>query len=333
MTSIAFGESLRGKISSHLEYTHSDISAVVPDLEIEELNHGSFRLMIATDAGSFVVRDFSLIFAHGKVVGKGLWDESQFTIVGRYNTSSSSKLLMAATLRKITEAGHSTSPPSPNSHDEMSDCTELRCEFTMGVKVGLEVVNAFCGEWYNLTDGKLKEGSMRLWPTPEPERLGGYHIFTITTPTCGIEHSGTYTQWHGVGAEIRRVGEPANSLGMRPGDVIKAINWARLPIHKKSSEVSASIKAASRPLTLLVWRDTQDVPLAVLSLETMAPIDEATQLTMATTARIKESFQSMEHISKDLKRDMMDEIKKKKMDLELRRQSMQKNSREDVDCV
>jgi hypothetical protein len=311
-----------------------------PDLSIPlppDLLLGSFRGQLKKGMSIQSLGDFSLVFQNYKVLGKGIHLGKQFLISGKFNAvgvSDECRILLAASQRnfRVSEnsdeqgfippaSGRRSTSSSNPEESPFAGVMELRCEYTDEL-IDHEGVNQGCGfigDWYGLEEAEgggeptLNTGKIILWPTPSTLRQGGYLSFTFMTPVCGIEHSGSLIHWHGVGVEVKGVHEPAATHGVKPGDVIKFIGGTPVPMGKTSAEISNMIRAAARPLVLLVWRDVVKTNFKSLNLIDVEPVEEESE---STTLRIMKTFHSMEHITADLKRDMMGELFKKRQSLD-----------------
>jgi hypothetical protein len=215
--------------------------------------------------------------------------------------------------------------------------TELRCEYVEDVvdHEGISHGCGFIGDWFALeeVDGEcvLNTGKIMLWPTPTSARQGGYLSFTFTSSVCGIEHSGSLIHWHGVGVEVKGVHEPAASHGVKPGDVLKFIGGTPIPMGKTSTEVSNMIRSAPRPLILLIWRDVVKTNFKTLNLGEVEQVEDVEGA--SATARIMKTFHSMEHLTADLKRDMMGELFKKRQSLDSIKQRREDRTTPHMDSI
>eukprot|EP00299_Pterocystis_sp_00344_P009473 c399_g1_i1.p1 GENE.c399_g1_i1~~c399_g1_i1.p1 ORF type:complete len:353 (-),score=28.54 c399_g1_i1:101-1159(-) len=291
---------------------------------------GSFRGQIKNGLEVQNLNDFSLIFHNYKVVGKGVHLSKQFLINGKFNSSGdgdSGRIRFAATQRNFRLPDAFNSESTTSKVFPFAGVVELRCEFVDDLTDLHNVPRGmgFIGDWFStdspdlasLEDEEFQQagitsGKVVLWPTPSEERTGGYLSFTFTGPTCGLEHSGSSLQWHGPGAEVKRVHEPAVTLGMRSGDMIKFINNIPVTGNKTSSDISALIKGSDRPLTILVWRDVIKTNFKSLNLVEVESGPEPSSMTW----RLMKTFNSMENLSADLRKDMIGELSKKRQNLD-----------------
>lgn len=144
-----------------------------------------------------------------------------------------------------------------------------------------------------------------LAPTPSDVRLGGFFAVTFTGPTCGVEHTGTYAHWHGSGADVRTVRDPAQSLGIREGDVIKVVGGKPLPHSLNSREVNIFIRNASRPMTMYIFRD----PSSLASHPFLEVVGESS---LAELGHFYVNLEQLQHKSWDLRQRMLLELEKKR---------------------
>eukprot|EP00301_Raphidiophrys_heterophryoidea_P023607 c7432_g1_i1.p1 GENE.c7432_g1_i1~~c7432_g1_i1.p1 ORF type:complete len:375 (+),score=75.68 c7432_g1_i1:28-1152(+) len=310
--------------------------------------------------GSFLVQmenapkstsEIGLVFYGSQVIGRaGNNTDTKILILGRLcasqNQDGSPTIKLALSLVPILPSANEAPTPtiermasqrtSTSSADELSSLVgrvEVRASFSPEtVADGVGVMSAgFIGEWCELhpqNSTALVRQKVRIYPTPHRSRTGGFYAVEFTGPVCGLEHTGTYSHWHGTGAQIRRVQDPAKSLGVVAGDVIKMINGVPLPHKTCSADISTLLKCATRPLVLHLWRDMQNwtthpesssqTASAVLSLPLPAireaqPTDPNIPLSASSAGEsFRESVTNISSRANNLKSVMLDEINKKR---------------------
>jgi hypothetical protein len=329
-------------LSTHSEFVGESQTGSDEKLPADVLL-GSFRGQILRGRDVFPIADFSFVFQSQRVFGKGNAEGKPFSMLGKFNivgNGSARRILMAFTQRHFPPAAPAppadpaaNPPPTPSSRPPPSpvppsttfdDLTEFRCEL---VRDAVDFTNThhgcgFEGEWFARQPNSttIDSGKFMIWPTPSSERTGGFFAYTFITPTCGVEHSGSFQHWHGNGAEIRRVQEPAMGLGLKPGDVIKCLNGVPLPLQKRSTDISKAVKACDRPMVMLVWRDVTPAEPNEKD-DDLETVDSVPDLTSRSSAAdIISTVASMQSLTGDLKKDMMAEIMKKRTSLDSARQ-------------
>eukprot|EP00301_Raphidiophrys_heterophryoidea_P022585 c6713_g2_i1.p1 GENE.c6713_g2_i1~~c6713_g2_i1.p1 ORF type:complete len:391 (+),score=85.52 c6713_g2_i1:122-1174(+) len=316
------------------------------------LRLGSFRGELCQGNTVFPFVDFGLVLVNNYVIAKGFVQDVEFVMNGQYGLCTDDDMIRAAInmdLFSLPEENIAQTPKTPSSastatttHLTPISRVELRCEITPDTidHNNINHGHGISGVWYRNDDNtEIIQGSIALWPTPESERTGGLLSFVFTTPLCGIEHTGALPHWHGSGAEIRRVQEPASSLGLRPGDVIRFANETPIRPHLKSLEVSSTLKQSIRPLHMIVWREVSNVTLKLIAIGSLEIVDEdfgtiyealqqqqqqqngSQQISSVDSTAIKESFANLETITTDLRAGILEEIQKKRQSLAIARKN------------
>jgi hypothetical protein len=319
------------RVISHDKFL-GDESAHDPSLIPTNFMWGSFGgILRDSDQSIQQWSEFGLIF-HGKqVVGHGFDSAGEFFLVGKM-------LVIAGDATPHPEMKLALSLTRPQVQLDRNE-KEIRLEFTQHIlAANRPYTSGFIGTVYHQDDnGLVTSGDISIWPTPFDERNGGFYAIKIEMPVCGLEHTGTFSHWHGTGAEIRVAHDPCKSLGVEEGDVLKMVNGKLIPHRLKSQDISVMLRTTPRPMTLYFWREIKRKArrLTTTSLddtlssnwsvesppaESSSPPAERSELHIDSS---RSEFQEMKNRSEELKIKMMGELLKKKKSLSDIRQSRQ----------
>lgn len=292
---------------------------------------GSYLCLFLDSANPHFDKELGVIIHGSKALGGGTDSLGEFRMKGRcaraQDENSQPRILLALTVQ------YAKAQPTENSPWE--GLMELRLEYVddlsrLPPEATMIDEACFLGTWHTRSADKVESGRIVLRPTPPLIRTGGFYAVEYGEQSCGLEHTGTFSQWHGTGARIRTATGQSATNGVKAGDVIKMINGKPLPPKLKSSEISKLIRNSTRPMVMHLWRDpthsnTPQKPAKMKPLSITHSIDPNVPLT-ASTGMTHESSQAsiqcqrMSDETQDLKSTILAEIsKKREASIKLRR--------------